>query len=233
MSSSGHGVSAWRAGAGIVVLVVLIVLAAAWQWSSLGEWLDPLAIAGWLEQRAGHPAAPLVAIGAFVPASAMAIPVTVLVVITIVSFGLAPGIVYAFAGILLAASALYAAGSWLGRDTIRSLAPDRVRAVSEALGRRGVSAMAIVRMVPVAHFTIINLIAGASHIRFRHYLLGTAIGMAPGLVLVSFVVNRARASLEHPGWETVLALLAALVLLALLTFGARRWLERGARQRKP
>jgi phospholipase D1/2 len=51
-----------------------------------------------------------------------------------------------------------------------------------------VLAVAAIRLVPIAPFTLVNLIAGASKIRFADYLLGTVIGMAPGLVLMSALV---------------------------------------------
>lgn len=226
-----RGVPALRLVAGAVVLATVLGLAAAWQWSPLAERLDPVAVAGWLEQRAGHPLAPPIVVGAYVPAVAMAIPVTVLVVVTVLAFGLGAGLAYAFLGIVLSASVLYAAGYWLGGHTVRRLAPHRVREISKALARRGVSSIAIVRMVPIAHFTTVNLIAGASHIRFWDYLLGTAIGMTPGLVVTGLVVDRARASLERPGWETALTLIVALAMFALLAILARRWLDRRAAAR--
>ena len=44
--------------------------------------------------------------------------------------------------------------------------------------------MAVVRNLPVAPFTIVNMVAGASHIKLGDFLLGTALGMAPGIVAI-------------------------------------------------
>ena len=46
-------------------------------------------------------------------------------------------------------------------------------------------AVTAVRMVPAAPFTVVNLAAGASRIPFIDYMLGTVLGMLPGLVLMS------------------------------------------------
>ena len=43
--------------------------------------------------------------------------------------------------------------------------------------------MTAVRLVPVAPFTIVNLLAGAGHVRFRDFMIGTAVGMTPGIIL--------------------------------------------------
>ena len=70
----------------------------------------------------------------------------------------------------------------------------RLNRVRRGIVKRGVLAVAAVRLVPVAPFTLVNLVAGASRIRFSDYLLGTIIGMAPGLILMS---RTGRSDLEH------------------------------------
>ena len=61
----------------------------------------------------------------------------------------------------------------------------RLNRIRRAITRHGVLAVATVRMVPVAPFTVVNLAAGASRIPFTDYVLGTILGMLPGLVLMS------------------------------------------------
>ena len=43
----------------------------------------------------------------------------------------------------------------------------------------------------IAPFTLVNLFAGASHIRFRDYLLGTAISMTPGTLAMASLAGTA------------------------------------------
>ena len=45
-------------------------------------------------------------------------------------------------------------------------------------------------MVPIAPFTFIKLAAGASHIRFADFILGTLVGMAPGIVVIVLLGNQ-------------------------------------------
>ena len=116
-----------------------------------------------------------------------------------------------------------AAGS--GRDTVRRLAGRRLNALSQRLGKRGVLAILLVRLLPVAPFSIVNLVAGASHIGWRDFLLGTALGLAPGVVMATVFVDRAIEAIRHPGPVTylVLCLIAAAIVAA--GFAARRWLR--------
>ena len=71
--------------------------------------------------------------------------------------------------------------------------------------------MALIRLVPVAPFTFINLVAGASRIRLHEYLLGTALGMAPGIIVMAALGHRTFQILAHPTAGNV-ALLGACVL---------------------
>jgi phospholipase D1/2 len=56
--------------------------------------------------------------------------------------------------------------------------------------------MAGLRLIPIAPFTVVNLLAGAARVRLRDFLLGTLIGMGPGIVLICLSVDRARAALS-------------------------------------
>jgi uncharacterized membrane protein YdjX (TVP38/TMEM64 family) len=78
-------------------------------------------------------------------------------------------------------------------------------------------------MLPIAPFTIINLIAGASHISFRDFVLGTIIGMAPGTLILVVFVDRIAAAVRHPGpvTFTLLALIAGVALSAALLLRSR------------
>lgn len=67
---------------------------------------------------------------------------------------------------------------------------------------------------PVAPFSTINAVAGASHIRLRDFLLGTAMGMAPGIAVAAVVADRVRATVERPGFGTVAVLTAVMVATA-------------------
>ena len=73
----------------------------------------------------------------------------------------------------------------IGRDAMENVLGPRLNRVRRGVVQRGVLAVAAIRLVPIAPFTLVNLVAGASKIPFADYLLGTIIGMAPGLILMS------------------------------------------------
>jgi hypothetical protein len=48
--------------------------------------------------------------------------------------------------------------------------------------RRGVFAVVAIRFLPVAPFTMVNIVLGAARIKLWHFVLGTAIGLTPGFL---------------------------------------------------
>ena len=59
----------------------------------------------------------------------------------------------------------YAIGRLIGREALSDVLGPRLNRVREKIRRRGVIAVALIRLVPLAPFTIVNLAAGASDIR--------------------------------------------------------------------
>jgi phospholipase D1/2 len=86
--------------------------------------------------------------------------------------------------------------------------------------------MIIVRIIPVAPFTIINMVAGATHIRFRDFVIGSAIGLLPGIVGISLFTDRLAATIQKPDLPAfaILAAVAAVIILGGWSFW--RWEER-------
>ncbi|CAB3966900.1 membrane protein [Burkholderia cenocepacia] len=211
---------------GMAVLLVA-ALALAWRFTPLGERVNVASLAHALATLAQRPAAPALLLAGYVVAATFAVPITLLITATGLVFGAWPGVAYAAVGTMAAAAANYGIGRWLGRDAVRRLAGARANRLSEHIGRRGVLAMAVLRLLPIAPFTVVNLVAGASHIGLRDYLVGTAIGMLPGLVLTVTFAHQLTAALSHPrpgafAWLAAIGL-ALVGISVLLVRVLRRW----------
>ncbi|MEP7208956.1 MAG: VTT domain-containing protein [Casimicrobiaceae bacterium] len=217
-----HRAGVRRRMLGLLALVLALAgLAATWRFTNLGAQLgfdDLVRYAAWID---ASPVAPLLVALAYVAGGLMVFPVTVLIAVTTLVFGPFQGSLYALGGALLSAAVVYALGRALGRDTVRRLAGKNLNALSRRLARRGLLAMLLVRLVPIAPFSMINAVAGASHIGWRDFLLGTALGLTPGIVMTAAFVDRAIAAVRHPGPATF-----ALLALVVLLFGGAGWMLR-------
>ena len=149
----------------------------------------------------------------FAAASMVLVPLLVLIVVTVMLFGTVKGFFTAMAGILLGALAAWTLGRVLLRTTVRRLSGPRIDRLARNLARRGVLSIAAVRIVPVAPFAVVNLVAGSSHIRLRDFLLGTLLGMAPGTLALALAAETVVRAAQHPS-ATGIAFATAGVLLA-------------------
>ena len=209
---------------GAATLFMFLALAAAWRWTSLRDWLDVPALVVYLQTFSDRTLGPVLAIGAFVLGGLVVAPVTVLIAVSVLAFGPLYGFLYSFTGMTLSALVTFGLGHLLGHETVRRLAGSRLNKISRRLAQRGVLAIIAVRIIPVAPFSLINLVAGASHIRFRHFLIGTLIGELPGLLAISVFVDQIGEAIRNPGPGSIVALVAVALLIVLGIVVFRRWL---------
>jgi uncharacterized membrane protein YdjX (TVP38/TMEM64 family) len=211
-------------GAGVIL--ALLALAAAWRWTDLGTWLQPHALAADLAAALQGPWGPALLAAGFVVGSLIAIPVTLLILVTALVFGPALGALYALAGSVLAAGATYGLGCYLGRPTVERFSGSSIHRLSERLANRGILTVVAVRIVPVAPFTVINLFAGASHISLRDFLIGTCIGLIPGVAAMSVFAEGILGLLRDADLKHFLVVALALVFIVGLTLLARHLFTR-------
>ena len=208
-----------------MLLATLIGLALAWSWSPMKSALDIDVAVGAL-QRFGAQAGPFAAVGAFAIAVALAVPLTFLTLVMIVAFGPWVGGASALTGALIGAALSYGTGRLLGREAMASLAGPRLNALSERLGHKGLLAVVMVRLVPIAPFAIVNMVAGVTHIKLRQLLAGTAIGMAPSTIFMMVFVDSMLAMLRNPGPKSYGVVALTVVLIGAGAFGFRHWMRK-------
>jgi len=210
------------------ILIIALLLAAGWRWTPLGEWIDLKAAINQLGSLRGEWLAPLVVSAIYIVAGLVVFPVTLLIIATGVTFGLVHGFVYGLLGAEASALVNYAIGHYFGHKAIRNLSNRWVSRISRRLARQGLLAIVTLRVIPVAPFGIINLVAGASHIRHRDFALGTLLGMAPGTLALTVFSDQVVAAITDPGTIRF----ASLLLLGLVIAAATWWLSQWLLQRQ-
>ena len=216
---------------GVGVFTGLLVLAAAWKWTPLGELLTVDHLVSFSGEVSKNWWGGPLAIGVFVAGSLLAVPVTFLIAASAVIFGPWDGFLYSLLGVVLSAAMNFGIGQFLGRDAIRRLAGKRINRLSARISRRGLLTVIALRIVPAAPFVVVNLVAGASQIRFRDFCLGTLLGMAPGILAISFFAEGLLSAVRVPSAANIVwAGTTAAILLGggLLAY---RWIK--GRENRP
>jgi phospholipase D1/2 len=206
-------------GAGLFV----VALALFWELAPL---VGPETVRSALASIADNRAAPLIVVAIFVAAGFALFPVTVLIAATAAAFGPWLGFAYAAAGALSSAIVTYAIGAAIGRRTLRDFLGPRLNRIRQRVVRRGVIAIAAIRLVPVAPFTVVNLVAGASSIPLFEYVAGTVLGMLPGLVMISAVGHQFARILSAPTTNDLIVLIAAVTAWIAVSIGIQAIVSR-------
>jgi uncharacterized membrane protein YdjX (TVP38/TMEM64 family) len=201
-----------------LVPLAFLALAIAWQFPPLSNIARPEQIGPMLRALADEPWAPLLVLGVYIVGGLVAFPVLILIAATAAAFGPVVGLAYAAAGSLASAVVTYAIGTAIGRDTLRAVVGPRLKRVQRRIVSGGVLAIAAIRLIPIAPFTVVNLVAGASEIRLGAFVVGTILGMAPGLLLMSALGHQLMRIISGPS-ATDIALLAGVIALWLALVG--------------
>jgi len=169
-----------------IFVVVLLLLAAAWKWTPLRSWVRPERISEWAEPYKYRWYTGPITVAVFVVSGFFLFPMLALAFSCGLAFGPWLGSIYAVAGSLASAAVSFGVGRKLGRARLQRLLGPRLERFQSKVVRSGVFSIFLVRKVP-APYTLVNLAAGSSNLRFRDYMLGTILGTAPGVSLLCFM----------------------------------------------
>lgn len=115
---------------------------------------------------------------------AVMFPLTILVVTTGMLFSTEWAMLCATLGTLSSSAVGYMVGHWLGRETIEKHGGTTVRRAEQYIQNNSFNSMVLINLLPVAPFTMTNMLAGAFRLDFTRYMLGSAVGIIPGLLIV-------------------------------------------------
>jgi uncharacterized membrane protein YdjX (TVP38/TMEM64 family) len=217
----GSAIVWFRIVAGLALVALIL---ATWNWLPANAAAVQESAASLRPHRYAWYALPLVAI-AFTVLGLALVPVVLLIALTGIVFGPILGPLYAMAGSLASASVGFAIGRHMGRARVERLGGDRITRVTRTLQRNGTLAVFLVRKIP-APFTLVNIVAGASRVSYRDFVVGTVLGMGAFIIaLAGFGYALARA-LQQPTPAAVAG--AALFIGVPLTLAwlINRWFKR-------
>jgi uncharacterized membrane protein YdjX (TVP38/TMEM64 family) len=143
-------------------------------------------------------------------------------------FGALAGAGYALAAALLAAFLTYTIGRAAGREWVTRRAGPRMARIDEWLARRGLLAVVVVRLLPLAPYGLIGYAYGTTSVRRAHYHVGTLIGAAPSAASYAAI----GAAVVAPGQVRLISFLPAAIGACVTASAALYW-HRAGRHRAP
>jgi uncharacterized membrane protein YdjX (TVP38/TMEM64 family) len=197
----------------LTAVIAIVVGTRGFAWSDLPAFIDRMI--AWRDS----PAAMLAMLGCFVAGGLVVFPVNLLIATSIVVFGPIAGAAIALLGSLASAGVLHQIGTAFPEHVFSRFAGQHAERLRERVARHGLIAVAVMRLLPVAPYSVVSLAAGIGGIRRVPYFIGTAIGMLPGIALYALFADRARKVIADPrplSWAMLLFALLLIVAVALL-----------------
>lgn len=161
-------------------------------------------------------AIPAILVG-FVLGSLFFVPITAMILGVALTYPPAEALTLIMGGTMLAALAMYGVGRYWAWSKSRFLARPWIQELSRQLNTGGLLTVALVRLMPIAPFAAVSIVAGGLRISVRNYMLGSFLGLLPGCLIFTFVSREVLDSFSEGRWfKSVLVLLSwgVLVLLA-------------------
>ena len=206
----------------IAALLICGMCIAAWKWIPLGV-MSPDEVSAWMApHRHAWYALPMVMLAFMVLGL---VPVLLLITATGIAFGPVLGPIYAMAGCLASASMGFAIGRWLGVGRVERLGGQRVVRVTRTLNRNGTLAVFFARKVP-APFTLVNIVIGASTVRYVDFMLGTLLGMGAMVIALAGFGYQLMKALRDPSPATLSATALFVGIPLTLAWSINRTLRR-------
>lgn len=207
---------------GAALLVIAILVGGGYFLSQHVDWMSKDHLQALLESLRDSPWAILAVCGIYVVAGILFFPVTVLSLAVAMVFGAVWGVVYGMAGVMASTAVLFLMGNLMGDKGLRDLAGPRINKIDKKFAENGIFGVAVIRMIPIAPFSLVNLVAGISSIKIMHFLAGTFLGMLPPMIVKAVVGGSIADIFRDPTPKHIAFLVGGIVAWFLLAYGSQR-----------
>lgn len=212
---------------GILILLLAASFAAV-RWTPLGDYLAAEKLQALLADVRGAWWAPAVHVTICVVLGAVGVPATPLLIAGAAIFGWLWGAVWNWTGIVAASAVGFLLAKALGREFVERIGGDKVQRVEAALHRRGFVPLIAIRFLPIP-FSLVNAVAAVVGVRFGKFLLATALGVAPPIVILTYFSSALLDAATGDRGAIVRQMLmvsSGAAVLVFLPIGIRRRLRR-------
>jgi uncharacterized membrane protein YdjX (TVP38/TMEM64 family) len=161
--------------------------------------------------------APLLFVGLYALSTVLFVPGSLLTVVGGAPFGPVWGTLWSLTGATLGATFAFLTARYVASDWVSRTAGERLARVIRGVEKEGWRFVAFVRLVPLFPFNLVNYAFGLTRIRLAEYVLTSAVCMAPGAIVYTYIGYAGREAAAGTA-GAIRKSLIALGLLATLVF---------------
>ena len=207
-----------KLGAFVLVIIGGYLIAKA---TPAGDYLTREGIGQGIDWLRGNPWAPVIFVGIYATATALAVPGTILTLAGGAVFGFYWGTLYNFIAANIGANAAFFIARSLGGDAVGRLIGKDSKVLNKLDGivaRHGFRGLLTLRLIPLAPFNALNFGAGLMRLKWRDYAIATLVGILPGTAIYTFFADALLQGSQEASRDALWRLIGAGALLVLLSF---------------
>ena len=189
MAIPSHSPASHRALVIRIGLVVLLVagLALLWKVTPLAAYATPDYIQPRLEEIRAMPLAIPIAMAIYTIGTLAFFPHMAMTATIVLVFSPVQAFAICMTGSLVSGSIGYLAGRLLGMRSLKKLFGETAAKMSHYINRGGLMGVTLLRLLPIAPYTAVNIAFGMLEVPFWLFLGGTFLGTLPGTALASLL----------------------------------------------
>lgn len=194
----------------LLALIALIAVAALYRGQISSAALESLV-------KDAGPAGPLLYIGLYAVATVLFLPGSILTLAGGAIFGPVWGTVCSLIGATAGATAAFLIARYLASDWVSRRASGWIKQVIDGVEQEGWRFVAMVRLIPLFPFNLLNYVLGLTRISLVQYVVASFVFMFPGAVAYTYLGYAGREAIAG-GEGLIQKGLLALALLGIVAF---------------
>ncbi len=170
--------------------------------------------------------APIIFMLVYIVSVVAFLPGAILTIVGGLLFGPWLGTALSIVSATLGASVAFILARYFAKDWVRSKMGDRLNVLINGVEKQGWRFVAIIRLVPLFPFNLINYAFGLTNVGLLEYALASFICMLPGTFAYTYLGSLGLAAIEGEPRQVITKLFIAiglLVLVAIIRWLIRRW----------
>lgn len=190
----------------LLVVSAVAALGLAWKFTPLATYADPENVVPLLEQVRNTPWAVPVAMAVYTIGTLLFFPHMAMTATVVIVFSPLQAFSIAMTGSLLSGAIGFFAGQKLGMKSMRGLIGNAAEKISGYAKKGGLAGITLLRMLPIAPYTAVNLALGMLEVSFWVFMAATLLGTLPGTAIAAFMGHTALEAWQNPTGENLLLL---------------------------
>jgi phospholipase D1/2 len=211
----------------IIAVLAIIALVLVWKITPLSEYASPEKIVPLLEKVKNTPWAFPAGMAAYVVGTLIFFPHMIMTATVVIVFPPAEAFLISMLGSLVSCVIGFFAGKQLGEDSLRAMTGRYAKKIAHYADKGGLIGLTLLRLVPIAPYTVVNLALGMMNVPFWRLMGATVLGMLPGTAVSVLLGQSALSFWKHPDAHNMMilggGLVAWILVIVLSHLAAKHW----------